>query len=1608
METIEKQMEYFEKLSEQRDKTITEIMNSFALRNLWNGIIDKYSEEAHFIYELLQNANDAKATTSAFDLTANGLYFKHNGQKHFWVSNPNNEDQDQKNGNLGDINAITAVAQSNKDQLSVGKFGVGFKSVFQYTKTPHIYDPNFQFKITSYIVPEKLKNDLVNREKNETVFYFPFDKEGMPAERAFNEILGKLKDLSYPTLFLPHLKEIKWKSEIESGSYTKKISNTSEYDNISYSEIDLSYQIGLNQKTEKILLLSRTITDSIHTYSVGFFLDDKNQLSPKTLPAFCFFPTKEQTGLNFIIHAPFLLTDSREGIKRLEHNTKMVKLLAGLAADSLLVLKDLKYINDNIVDIIPYKKADFYKESISYGTPPTPKLFAPFFHKIKNKLLNKEILPSKDETFTKKQNAYWAEYSPITDLFSNSQLAQLIGDENVKWIFPSISRNGARQNNSELGDYIEDLIKDYLDIEYVLRKYITTDFIEKQGDAWIHKFYEYLSKSAEYLKIAKTKPIFKDTKGKAVAAFEQKGKEQHPILFLPSKDLSSYYTQVHPDFLKNEKTKEFLEKFGIKEPSLKDEIYNQILPEYDTDEGIDTAEHFQKFFNYYKQCPTSELQDYIDLIKDKGFIRYYSCENGEEIFRGSGAEIYFPSPELILFFENKIDTYFLDVEFYNEIVEENHRNDLRKFLLKIGVNETVVVEKKEKNWDGCIINNNNHGFHQRGLNGFDKNITVDGLKEALSVPTFEISKFIWNSIALPHQECIYGTVQKASKQNYSNGTTEIMFSENFGKLLTKIAWLPSKEGIFLKPSEFSLNDLPEGFILNVDLAVQLGIKDCAKYSLTQNEKIAELLLGRSETEIKRALELFDKQNKHFDTKNYPNNNDYGNLDNIQQTETQKLGRTIKDLDSLQNEYASEPKIVANQNTVSSTPLEISFDEDEEFIKGIKDLKAQLETKQNRVNLAETIKNSEKYSYVWFKAYLELLTTYVEQQDSTTKQKTISFQKIERYKDKYFLLCGASSYVSPEIENADNFKITVIFGNGKKENLIVESVSKKGQDLLICVPASMPEATLARLSNIFKVEISFTPVIDLLDRLCKAFANNKNIDEWTEINKSLPALNYIYGPPGTGKTTTVCDKIVGILKSNPNAKFLVLTPTNKAADVVCKKLYETNSNISLVRLSKATDPDLEEGIYKDTIESADMKKINVVASTIHRLPYFDIQNAGLLFQYKWDYVIFDESSMIGLHYITFAIMALFKSNQETKFIIAGDPKQIPPVIGIDDKDLESADFQDENIYKMMGLESFVPEEQSIRDIDTIANLDTQYRSVPQIGRLFSELSYSGLLKHDREENRTESKPLPEKIKKIISSNVTFIDIPLDRDKSIYKVSKLIYSSYQTYCAILVAEIIKYFDDANLDKEWTIGLIAPYKAQALLLNKLVTSYGISENVKVYSDTVHGFQGDECDIVFFVCNPNNYSYTGHPKSLLSKEYIYNVAISRAKDYLVILHPYSEIQKNEFINKIGASFKKNFGNANILGSSEVEKVLFDEKNHIENNSYVSGHDNVNVFGFSEMKYIIKANDTAIDIQLRNLKTEGISKELTEDKKSVQSETPKFQGLTILGHIDVSDYKRK
>ena len=148
-----------------------------------------YSERTHFIFELIQNAEDAGATELAFELFADRLEVRHDGR-------PFTE---------ADVRGVCGVGQSGKsgDFTQIGQFGIGFKSVYAYTRSPHIHSGGEHFRIEMYVRPypaESLRGDTAG-----TVFVFPFDHGAVPAPVAVREISAALNGIEPGTLlFLRH------------------------------------------------------------------------------------------------------------------------------------------------------------------------------------------------------------------------------------------------------------------------------------------------------------------------------------------------------------------------------------------------------------------------------------------------------------------------------------------------------------------------------------------------------------------------------------------------------------------------------------------------------------------------------------------------------------------------------------------------------------------------------------------------------------------------------------------------------------------------------------------------------------------------------------------------------------------------------------------------------------------------------------------------------------------------------------------------------------------------------------------------------------------------------------------------------------------------------------------------------------------------------------------------------------------------------------------------------------------------------------------------------------------------------------------------------------
>ena len=221
------------------------------------------------------------------------------------------------------------------------------------------------------------------------------------------------------------------------------------------------------------------------------------------------------------------------------------------------------------------------------------------------------------------------------------------------------------------------------------------------------------------------------------------------------------------------------------------------------------------------------------------------------------------------------------------------------------------------------------------------------------------------------------------------------------------------------------------------------------------------------------------------------------------------------------------------------------------------------------------------------------------------------------------------------------------------------------------------------------------------------------------------IEFVFGPPGTGKTTHIAKNIIlPLMQSDQEVRVLVLTPTNKAADVLVRRLMDSmDSDQSyldwLIRFGATNDSIIEQsGVFRDKTFDFQSFSKSVTVTTIARFPYdYFLPDANTRLYLKalnWDYIIIDEASMIPLVSI---IYPLYKKTPE-KFIIAGDPFQIEPITAVDL-------WKDENIYTMVELKSFT-EPKTVPNDYPVELLTTQYRSIPKLLMSLASLLMVGFL------------------------------------------------------------------------------------------------------------------------------------------------------------------------------------------------------------------------------------------------------------------------------------------
>jgi hypothetical protein len=742
-----------------------------------------YNDPSHFIYEILQNAEDAGAQVVSLELCKDSLDIYHNG----------------RNFNFDDIDGVTGIGISTKksDLTAIGKFGVGFKSVFAITETPYIFSGDYKIKIEDFVVPVEVTDEQVQG----TLIRLPFNHKLRSTDEVFDLVRKKLENIGLKTLlFLKNIAEIKWLSPYGEGHYVKEIKKLSDAKRVTIiSEKDTEEYIVI----DKPIKIEDKELKVEAAYKLSKDKDGKEVVSrDPDSRLVVFFPTEKVTFLNFTIQGPYKTTANRENIPLDdEQNKAIIEETGNLIAESLSVIKKLGYLETDFLNLLPINPV--HKEN--------NQIYSVIYDKVKEKFLsNEELLPTFDGNYTKASDAILARGKELTEFLNSDDIQKLFSKKN--WLDTDITNDRTK----ELRDYLINELRVVEEVDFdSFAKKITVDFLQEKPDNWMIDIYcRLLNKEALWRDrgyksgILRTKPIIRLETNKHIAPFDDEGKCQ---VYLPAKTKSKYRT-VKRALTDNEDSLKFLKELGLTEPDIFAEIKEFILPKYQSDnvnkdEGY--FEDFEKLLTAYENIASNKKNEFIQQISNTSFIDSVNNATAEHILL-QPSKIYLRNPDLKEYFNGITSVYFVSDELYEKF--ENQR--LTHFLRDIG------VEDKPRRIEIKANLSSEEKRNLRGNNDYTRDIDqndykYEGLENCLKQMSIEKSCLLWklllkNIESLGRWEAerfFEGKYRWQYRTYYSQ-----KFDAKFLKLLQQKQWLGDKDGGYRRPSEISVLELPEEYI----------------------------------------------------------------------------------------------------------------------------------------------------------------------------------------------------------------------------------------------------------------------------------------------------------------------------------------------------------------------------------------------------------------------------------------------------------------------------------------------------------------------------------------------------------------------------------------------------------------------------------------------------------------------------------------------------------------------------------------------------------------------------------------------------------------------------
>lgn len=760
---------------------------------------NRYSDRTHFVYELLQNAEDAIgwrlnnetgfSRDVTFDLDSRSLRFRHCGL-------PFGEEH---------VRGICNIGKGTKQQdlSAIGTHGIGFKSVYAYTRHPEVHSGDEHFVIDSFVRPCSVA--ATPTAIGETEFILPFDHPDVSEDEAHSEIAGRLQRLGLRTLlFLRNIDSIGW--HLESGARGEYIREAKALRDGIIDEVTLLGQVDTGEVTEERWLVFRRPV-SHHDQPAGFveiaFLLGKDKKSsidrivavPES-PLVVFFPTEKETHFGFLIQGPYRTTPSRDNIPRDDlWNKHLIDETVGVFIWALSELRDLRYMD---VGALSALVVDLQK----YGPISQTAMFRPIVDALVNTLKSERLIPRFGGGHLPGSEAYLARSESLRTLISPSQLSEITGAAS-DWVASEISRD----RTPALRSFLVDLIgATEIDAEDFVRD-VSDEFLCRQSDDWLVEFYSFLLAQAAIRQRPwfATKKIVRLANGKHVAPFSPNAT---PNAYLPGPGETAFPT-VKKSLCNGDGLK-LLVQLGLKEPDPVDEVIRNVLPKYQKKKGdVSDASYevdVRKVLAAFGTDSKALREKLIAALRSTTFIMSVNCGSGEKQLSTPG-DVYLATDRLKKLFAGVHGVKLVDDDYPCLRGEA-----IRDLLEASGVIRHVrPIADNSITWDELRSLREQSGYAESSLvNDRVKDWTLQGLTRLLDAlqnlsvaERVEKSQLLWEELA--HLEERSGKSVFAGEYTWTHyGNRKAPpFDAAFIRVLNGTAWIPDANGDLQRP-EFIL------------------------------------------------------------------------------------------------------------------------------------------------------------------------------------------------------------------------------------------------------------------------------------------------------------------------------------------------------------------------------------------------------------------------------------------------------------------------------------------------------------------------------------------------------------------------------------------------------------------------------------------------------------------------------------------------------------------------------------------------------------------------------------------------------------------------------------